>query len=68
MENLTDKLSEIIKEIEANPKTDQIKKFDDAMEKFSILDLPKKTDYSFPLIDTLGKRTYASLNKIKMSK
>ena len=64
MTRIDQKVEEIIKKAEADDSAEQIREFDKLVKKLSVLDdLKPKSQYSFPLIDTLGKRTYASLNK-----
>ncbi|MBL7854408.1 MAG: hypothetical protein JNL17_08410 [Cyclobacteriaceae bacterium] len=64
MRNLTDKLKDIKIQAEVeNAKFEQLSKFEHTLNDLQkVLTLDKPT-YSLPHVDTIGKRTYSSLNK-----
>lgn len=64
MKDIADKLEEIKNPTDdEKSKFEQLTKFEETvknLEKFLTLEKPT---YSFPLVDTIGKQTYTSLNK-----
>jgi hypothetical protein len=64
MKDIADKLEEIKNQTDdEKSKFKQLTKFEETvknLEKFLTLEKPT---YSFPLVDTIGKQTYTSLNK-----
>ena len=64
MKNIAEKLDVIIKQsVIDNAKFDQLSKFEDTLNKLQSLMSIEKPTYDFPQVDTIGKRTYSSLNK-----
>lgn len=65
MSKLSKKVSEIIDKSSLDFNSDQIRKFDDLLKNMHELQSKSvNSNYSFPQIDTLGRRTYSSLNRI----
>ena len=64
MEKIATRLEEIIIKTEAEKaKFEQLSKFDETLENLQKILTLEKPSYSFPQIDTIGKRVYTSLNK-----
>lgn len=64
MKNIAEKLEAIVKQSENDKaKLEQLSKFDDTMNNLKDLMTIEKPLYSFPQVDTIGMRTYSSLNK-----
>lgn len=64
MKSIADKLKETIKAEEEKNSTDKnFKEFEQLLDQISEFGYTKKPDYSFPLVDTIGKTTYSTLNK-----
>ena len=64
MKNIAEKLDVIAKQSEIDKsELDQLLKFDETMNQLKVLMSIEKPIYNFPQIDTIGKRTYSSLNK-----
>lgn len=64
MKNIADKLEGIKNQTDVGrAKFEQLSRFNDTLKNLEkVLTLEKPT-YSFPQVDTIGKRTYTSLNK-----
>jgi hypothetical protein len=64
MKNIADKLEEIKNQTDVEKEGfEQLSRFEDTLKNLQkVLTLEKPT-YSFPQVDTIGKRTYTSLNK-----
>jgi len=57
-------VEQIVRQTKASCKDlQQISKFDETLKLLGDIKKSKKSKYNFPLIDTLGKRTYLNLNK-----
>ncbi len=64
MKSLADKLKDIIKlEEKKNDNDKNFKEFGKLLIKLDELGHYPKPDYSLPLVDTIGKTTYSTLNK-----
>jgi hypothetical protein len=64
MKSIADKLKETIKiEEKKNSSDKNFKEFEQLLAKMDKLGYSQKPDYSFPLVDTIGKTTYSTLNK-----
>ena len=64
MEKLAEKLDSIILQVESDKANfEQLSKFEDTMNNLQRLLPLEKPSYVFPLVDTLGRQTYSSLNK-----
>ena len=64
MNYITDRLQEAIKtEGARNANDTKLKEFERLLEQMEQLDSAKKPEYSFPLVDTLGKNYYSTTNK-----
>jgi hypothetical protein len=64
MESITDKLQETVKVEEVkNSKDTNFKELAQLLDEMSKIGLDKKSDYSLPLVDTIGRAYYSSLNK-----
>jgi hypothetical protein len=64
MKSIADKLKDTVKLEEKkyiNDKT--LKEFEQLISQMDKLGYSQKPDYSFPLVDTIGKTTYSILNK-----
>lgn len=64
MKTLVDKLKETVK-VEQNKISNikNLKEFDQLIAQMDKLGYTQKAVYSFPLVDTIGKTTYTTLNK-----
>jgi len=62
MDNLTNKIEEILKNTSAD-ESEFIKKYLEATEGLVKMGLSEKPSYTLPLTDTIGKQTYYYLNK-----
>lgn len=64
MKLLTEKLTEAVTKELSNPLEEQkLKEFDKLMADLKKAGLIKKPNYDLPLVDTIGKTYYTSLNK-----
>lgn len=64
MNNISEKFEDIVKLSENDKvKYEQLSKFDDTMNKLKVLMPIEKPLYNLPQVDTIGRRTYSSLNK-----
>ena len=64
MKSITDKLKETLKlEEKKNSNDKNFREFDSLIKEMDKLGYSKKPDYSLPLVDTIGKTTYSTLNK-----
>lgn len=64
MKSTVDKLEETLKtEGEKNSKDQKFKEFEQLIEQIENLGYSQRPNYSFPLVDTIGKTTYSALNK-----
>jgi hypothetical protein len=64
MKSIIDQLNEtIIAEEFKNSKDEKFKEFKKILSQMEMLGYTQKPDYSFPLVDTIGKTTYSVLNK-----
>ena len=64
MKNIAEKLEVITKQSEYDKaKFEQLSKFDDMMNHLQVLMTIEKPVYNLPQVDTIGRRTYSSLNK-----
>lgn len=64
MKQIATKLEEVIIKTEAEKaKFEQLAKFDETLKNLQKVITLEKPSYSFPQIDTIGKRTYSSLNR-----
>jgi len=64
MKNIADKLEEIKSQTDVEKtKFEQLSKFDETMKNLQKILTLEKPSYSFPQVDTIGKRTYTTLNK-----
>lgn len=64
MKSITDNLKKTVQTEEKKNFSDKnFKEFEQLLAKIDKLDHSQKPDYSFPLVDTIGKTTYATLNK-----
>jgi hypothetical protein len=66
MKLLTDKLTDTISKELSNPLEEQkLKDFDKLIAEMKKAGLIKKPIYNLPLVDTIGKTYYSSINKHK---
>jgi hypothetical protein len=64
MKSIADKLQDTVKlEVKKNANDKNFKEFEQLISKMDKLGYTQKPDYSFPLVDTIGKSTYLILNK-----
>lgn len=64
MKSIADQLNEtIIAEELKNSKDEKFREFEQVLSQMEKLGYSQKPDYSFPLVDTIGKTTYSVLNK-----
>lgn len=64
MRNIADKLEEIKNQTDVEEaKFEQLIRFEDTIKNLEKVLTLEKPSYSFPQVDTIGKRTYSSLNK-----
>jgi len=64
MKSIDDKLKETVKLEEKKHSNDKsFKEFEKLLAQLDKLGCSQKPDYSFPLVDTIGKTTYSNLNK-----
>ena len=64
MESIAEKLQETIKaENEKNSNDKNFQEFEQLLEEMENLCSTKKPEYSFPLVDTIGKTYYSTINK-----
>ncbi len=64
MKSIVDKLKETVKlEEEKNANDMNFKAFEQFISQMDKLGYSQKPDYTFPLVDTIGKTTYLILNK-----
>jgi hypothetical protein len=64
MRNIADKLEEIKNQTDVEEaKFEQLTRFEDTIKNLEKVLTLEKPSYSFPQVDTIGKRTYSSLNK-----
>lgn len=64
MESIAEKLQEIIKtEEEKNSNDKNFQEFEQLLEEMENLYSTKKPEYSLPLVDTIGKTYYSTINK-----
>ena len=64
MKTIADKLKETVKvEQNKNSNIKNLKEFDQLIAQIDKLGYSKKAVYSLPLVDTIGKTTYTTLNK-----
>jgi len=64
MKTIADKLKETVNvEQNKNSNIKNLKEFDQLIAQIGKLGYSEKAVYSFPLVDTIGKTTYTTLNK-----
>jgi hypothetical protein len=64
MKSIADKLQDTVKlEEKKNASDKNFKEFEQLISQMDKLGYTQKPDYSFPLVDTIGKTTYSTLNK-----
>ncbi|MEC4050340.1 hypothetical protein OX284_012930 [Flavobacterium sp. SUN046] len=64
MESIVDKIKETTKAEEKKNASDKsLREFEKLLVNMDKLGCLKKPDYSLPLVDTIGKTTYSTLNK-----
>lgn len=64
MKSIADKLQDTIKSgLEKNANDKSFKEFEYLVSQMDKLGYSQKPYYSFPLVDTIGKTTYSTLNK-----
>jgi hypothetical protein len=64
MKATADRLQETVKSEERKNAIDKnFKEFEQIVSQMVKLGFSQKPDYSFPLVDTIGKTTYPALNK-----
>jgi len=64
MKSIADKLKDTVKlEEQKNSNDKNFKEVEKLISQMNKLGLVQKPDYSFPLVDTIGKTTYSILNK-----
>jgi hypothetical protein len=64
MKSIVDKLKETVKlEEKKNANEMNFKAFEQFISQMDKLGYSQKPDYTFPLVDTIGKTTYLILNK-----
>lgn len=64
MKSIADKLKETVKlEEKKNSHDKNFREFDLLLKEMNKLGYSQKPDYSLPLVDTIGKTTYSTLNK-----
>ena len=64
MEKLSEKLEQLTIELESEKeKFDQITNFDETLNNLQKIIKLEKPSYSYPLIDTIGRRLNATINK-----
>lgn len=69
MNNLSEKLQEIIaKEEKKNSHDKQFEKLDQFVDEMKKSGLIKKPDYTLPMVDTIGKTYYSSINRKEIFK
>ena len=69
MNSLADKIQETIKAEELkNSKDTDFKELQQLIDDMKKLGVDKKTGYTLPLADTIGKGYYSSLNKVQVNK
>lgn len=64
MKDLDKKLAGIVQEMN-NTEEDlhQIKQFDESLKRLGLAENSRKSTYTYPLVDTIGRNTYSLLNK-----
>ena len=68
MKSIADKLIDTVKSEEnKNASDEKFKALEQLLADIDKLGLSQKADYSFPLVDTIGKTTYSILNKPSVS-
>jgi len=69
MKSITDKLQETVEVEELkNSKDTNFKEFQELLDEIQKLGLDKKQNYSLPLVDTIGRAYYNSLNNHQQGK
>jgi cell fate (sporulation/competence/biofilm development) regulator YlbF (YheA/YmcA/DUF963 family) len=64
MKSIADKLKETVKAEEKNNSADKnFREFEQLLAKMDKLGYSQKPDYSLPLVDTIGRTAYSTLNK-----
>lgn len=64
MKSIVEKLIDTVKtEEKKNSKDKSFKEFEQLISQMDKLGFTQKQDYTIPLVDTIGKTTYSTLNK-----
>ncbi|MDI9311126.1 MAG: hypothetical protein QM535_12995 [Limnohabitans sp.] len=64
MKSIANKLKDTVKlEEKKNANDKNFKEFEQLISQMEKLGYTQKPDYTFPLVDTIGKTTYSTLNK-----
>ena len=64
MKSIVDKRKDTVKVVEKKNSNDKnFKEFEQLISQLDKLGFSQKPDYSFPLVDTIGKTIYSTLNK-----
>ena len=64
MKSIADKLNEVVKlEEKKNANDKNFQEFEKLISQMERLGYSKKANYSLPLVDTIGKSMYSTLNK-----
>lgn len=63
MENIANKVEEIVMQFESEQKSfEDMLKFDDILKRLGKLVILETPTYDLPMVDTIGKNTYNSIN------